>query len=68
MMLPSCDEATIAHDLEYVTNKLSISVDELNSYMDLTKRTYRDYKSQRWIYDWGAKAMKAMGLEVGGKR
>jgi hypothetical protein len=36
--------------------------------MDLSKRTYHDYKSQRQIYDWGAKAMKALGLEVGGKR
>lgn len=62
------DESTIAYDLEYVANKLGISVDELNSYMDLPKRTYRDYKSQRQIYDWGAKAMKALGLEVGGKR
>lgn len=62
------DESTIAYDLEYVANKLGISVNELNSYMDLPKRTYRDYKSQRQIYDWGAKAMKALGLEVGGKR
>lgn len=62
------DELTIAYDLEYVANKLGISVAELNSYMDLPKRTYRDYKSQRQIYDLGAKAMKALGLEVGGKR
>ena len=62
------DESTIAYDLEYVANKMGVSVNELNSYMDLQKRTYRDYKSQRQIYDWGAKAMKALGLEVGGKR
>ena len=62
------DESTIAYDLEYVANKLGISVDELNSYMVLPKRTYRDYKSQRQIYEWGAKAMKALDLEVGGKR
>jgi N-acetyl sugar amidotransferase len=62
------DESTIVYDLEYVANKLGISVAELNSYMDLPKRTYRDYKSQRQIYDWGAKAMRALGLEVGGKR
>jgi N-acetyl sugar amidotransferase len=62
------DESTIAYDLEYVANKLAISVDELNSYMDLPKRTYRDYKSQRLIYEWGARTMKVLGLEVGGKR
>jgi N-acetyl sugar amidotransferase len=62
------DESTIAYDLEYVANKLRVSVDELNSYLVLPKRTYRDYKSQRHIYEWGAKAMKALRLEVGGKR
>ncbi|TKB65779.1 MAG: N-acetyl sugar amidotransferase [Nitrospira sp.] len=62
------DELTISHDLEYVANKLGISVDELKSYIDLPKRTYRDYRSQRKIYDWGATVMKALGVEVGGKR
>lgn len=61
-------QATIDYDLEYVANKLRISVDELKSYLVLPKRTYRDYKSQRKIYEWGAMTMKALGLEVGGKR
>jgi N-acetyl sugar amidotransferase len=62
------DEATVGHDLEYVANKLGVSVDDLQSYMDLPKKTYRDYRSQRQIYDWGAKVMKTLGVEVGGKR
>jgi N-acetyl sugar amidotransferase len=62
------DESTIAYDLEYIANKLRISVDELNQCLHLPKRTYRDYKSQWQIYEWGARAMKALGLEVGGKR
>jgi N-acetyl sugar amidotransferase len=65
---PPYDEATIGHDIEFVANKLGITVDELNGFMDLPKKTYRDYRSQRWIYDVGARAMKALGLEVGGKR
>lgn len=65
---PPWDETTIGHDLEFVANKLGISVDELNEYMNFPRKTYRDYKSQRWIYDMGAQAMKALGLEVGGKR
>lgn len=65
---PPWDETTIGHDLEFVANKLGISEDELNEYMNLPRKTYRDYKSQRWIYDLGAQAMKALGLEVGGKR
>lgn len=65
---PPYDELTVAQDLEYVATKLSISVAELQGYMDAPKKTYRDYKSQRWIYDLGARAMKAIGLEIGGKR
>ena len=65
---PTYDEATIGQDIEFVANKLGISVDELNGYMNLPLKTYLDYKSQRWVYDIGAKVMKALGLEVGGKR
>jgi N-acetyl sugar amidotransferase len=65
---PPYDKETIAHDLEFVANKLDISVDELNGYMELPKKTYQDYRSQRWVYDVGAKVMKMLGLEIGGKR
>lgn len=65
---PSYDEATIAQDIEYVATKLGISVRELQSYMDAPNKSYRDYRNQAWTYDLGAMAMKAFGLEVGGKR
>jgi N-acetyl sugar amidotransferase len=65
---PSYDEEMIFHDFEYVATKLGISVDELQGYMDAPNKTYEDYKSQQSIYNVGAKVMKALGLEVGGKR
>ncbi len=65
---PSYDEATIGHEIEFVANKLGITVDELNSYMDLPRKTYMDYKNQRQIYEYGARVMRALGLEIGGKR
>lgn len=64
----SYDESTIARDFEYVATKLGISVNELQGYMDAPNKTFRDYKSQENIYALGAKAMKALALEVGGKR
>lgn len=64
----SYDESTIAYDIEYIANKLGVTVKELNSYMELPKRSYRDFKSQRQIYDIGARVMKTIGWEVGGKR
>lgn len=62
------DKTTIGQEIEFVANKLGISVDELNGYMELPKRTYKDFKSQREVYDLGARVMRAFGLELGGKR
>lgn len=65
---PAYDPATIHHEFEYVANKLNISVAELQTYFDMPKKSYRDYKSQDSIYNIGAKVMRLMGLEKGGKR
>ena len=62
------DKSTIKNDFEYVANKLSISIEELQSYMDMPKKTYKDYKSQDSIYYYGALAMRMLGIERGGKR
>lgn len=65
---PPYDEATIGHELEFIANKLGVTVEELDDYMKLPKRTYRDFKSQHQLYDLGARAMRYLGLELGGKR
>jgi len=65
---PSYDEATIHQEVEFVANKLGISPDELNKFLELPKKTYKDYKNQRQLYDFGARIMRALGLEIGGKR
>jgi len=62
------DNETIHHEFEYVATKLGIPVEELQSYMDMPKKTYKDYKSQENIYLIGAKMMRMIGLERGGKR
>ena len=49
-------------------NKLGITEDELMSCMRLPKKTYRDYKNQGQIYDVGARLLRAVGVEAGGKR
>lgn len=65
---PPYDESTIHHEFEYVATKLGITVDELQGYMDAPNKTYRDYRSQESLYSVGAKVMKGLGLELGGKR
>ena len=65
---PAYDPKTIKQDFEYIATKLEISKEELQSYMDAPNKTYKDYKSQENIYNIGAKVMRLLGLEKGGKR
>ncbi|NQU87028.1 MAG: N-acetyl sugar amidotransferase, partial [Mariniphaga sp.] len=65
---PGYDKETIQQDFEFVANKLGITVEELQGYMDAPKKTNKDYKSQESIYMLGAKVMRMLGLEKGGKR
>ncbi len=65
---PAYNPETIQQDFEYIATKLGISVAELQSYMDAPNKTYKDYKSQENIYNVGAKVMRMLGLEKGGKR
>lgn len=65
---PALDDATVRQEFKYVATKLGITTAELQSYFDAPNKTYRDYRSQRSVYVLGAKVMKALGLELGGKR
>ena len=65
---PAYDEKTIAHEFEYIATKLGVSVEDLQGYMDAPNKSYKDYKSQQSIYFLGAKVMRMLGLELGGKR
>jgi len=59
---PAYDENTIAQDFEDIATKLGITVEELQGYMDAPNKSYRDYKSQKWIFDLGTRAMIAFGM------
>jgi N-acetyl sugar amidotransferase len=65
---PALDDATVRQEFDYVATKLGIPVDELQGYLEAPNKSYRDYKSQQTFYLLGARAMKVLGLEVGGKR
>lgn len=65
---PSYDAETIGQELEFVANKLDMSVQDLEACMALPRKTYRDYNNIEAIYRVGASAMRAFGLELGGKR
>jgi len=65
---PPYDPETIDDDFNYIANKLGISSKELKGYLDAPNKTYKDYKNQHSIYELGAKVMRKLGLEKGGKR
>ncbi len=65
---PAYDPNTIKNDIEYVANKLNITIEELKSYLFIEKKTYKDYKSQYVLYEIGSRILKALNIELGGKR
>jgi N-acetyl sugar amidotransferase len=65
---PAYDPETIHHDFEYVTSKLDMATDELQACFDAPNKTYMDYANQDALYNIGAKIMKMLGKELGGKR
>lgn len=65
---PPYDEETVIQDFEYVATKLGITVEELQGYFDAPNKTYRDYRSQQYVFEIGARIMKMLGMEIGGKR
>lgn len=65
---PALDSETVKQEFEYVATKLGITVAELQGYLEAPNKTFRDYRSQEAFYAVGARAMRLLGLELGGKR
>lgn len=65
---PAMTDEQVRQEFEFIANKLGISMAELKGYFDAPNKTYRDYKSMQGIYDLGAKILRTLGIEKGGKR
>ena len=65
---PAYDPETIHQDFEFVANKIGISVEELQGYMDMPRKPIMIINLRKSIYKIGAKVMRMLGLEKGGKR
>ena len=65
---PAYDPETVHHELEYVASKLDWSVEQLKSCLNAPNKTYKDFANQETIYNFGAKVLKFLGKELGGKR
>jgi hypothetical protein len=49
--------------MEYIANKLGISVTELEGYRDGPNRSYRDFANAMGLIDLGTRAMRALGMQ-----
>ena len=68
LRLPALDEATVLADKEYIASKLRISTEDLDGFMELPHKTYKDYKNQEWMFTLGAKILALLGVEKNQKR
>lgn len=60
---PELDEQFLLKEFEYVANKLDLSVDELQAIFDGENKTYKNYRTKKWIIDLGTRVMVKLGLE-----
>ena len=60
---PSYNPETIANEFKYIATKLNITEEELSSYMDAPKKTYKDYKNRESMFILGARILQALGVE-----
>ena len=65
---PPLSSKEIEIESNYVASKLGIERVVLDEFLNSPNKTRHDYRSQEFIYDWGASVLRGFGLELGGKR
>ncbi|MFN8429635.1 MAG: N-acetyl sugar amidotransferase [Spirosomataceae bacterium] len=63
LKLPAIDKTELERDFEYIANKLGISIEELNNFLNQPNKTFRDYKNQVWLFNFGAYIMNKLGID-----
>ena len=58
---PSYDKDELENDLNYISSKLRITVNELKSFHKLPLSYYWDYKNQRKLFSLGEKILNLIG-------
>jgi N-acetyl sugar amidotransferase len=65
---PAYNPETIEDEFNYIATKLSISPEKLRKYFKMEKKFYWDYKNLESVFNFGAKILKALGVEKSIKR
>jgi N-acetyl sugar amidotransferase len=63
LLKPEMDDHFLQQELQYVARKLELDNHELEHFLDLPKKTFRNYKNKRWLIRKGASAMRVLNLE-----
>ncbi len=61
---PPLDEDFIKNEMRYISTKLDISENQLKQYFNAKNKTFKDYKNQQYIYEWGSNILKKLGYEI----
>ena len=65
---PALTEDEARKDFSYVAKKLELEESELQEYLDMPLKSYKDYPNQEWFFNLGAKFLQAFGKERSIKR
>jgi N-acetyl sugar amidotransferase len=65
---PAYNPETIEDEFNYIATKLGISPEELRNYFMMEKKFYWDYRNLESVFNFGAKILKALGVERSIKR
>ena len=68
LRFPALSEEDARKEFQFIAKKLNITEKELSGYMELPIKGHRDYPNQEWLFKFGAKIMKWLGLERSIKR
>lgn len=68
LQTPAYSEEFISKEIKFVANKLEITQEELIQYLDIPKKTYKDYKNQLFFYKIGSRIFRLFKLGTAAKR
>ena len=58
----------IKNEIRYISTKLDISEDDLEQLFNAENKSYKDYKNQQYLYEFGSKVLKYFGYEIDNRR
>lgn len=68
LQVPAYDPDTIDEEFAYIAKKLGVDIETLRKFQSMPLKTYKDYRNQEALFNFGAKVLRAVGVERSIKR